>query len=153
MGTGEFAQALSETNVSTEDLQNRNTVKAIERPGKSVPLNPFKMWKTMRKIMTSIQDFMTLINIFAHQPSISSVTPIIPEHSQKNIRNWQKLGKYWKRNKKHINEHTLSNHFYHPMTGYGEVLALYRQVRAKGHPISLSRIKKMAKRTRDVYSS
>lgn len=43
MGTGEFAQVLSETNVSTEDLQNRNTAKAMQRPGKSVPLNPFKM--------------------------------------------------------------------------------------------------------------
>lgn len=75
--------------------------------------------------------------------------PLLLQSYQSIPKKYQELAKtrqvLKKEHKKHINEHTLSNHFYHPITGYGEVLALYRQVRAKGHPISLSRIKKMAK--------
>lgn len=49
-----------------------------------------------------------------------------------------------KKKKKYL-EDILREIYYDPKTGYGGVQALYRQVRAKGYPISLTDIRKWLK--------
>lgn len=94
IGIDEFAQALKETNVPTDYLQNPNIIKAMQKPGKISTPKPLQDEKDDNDDDTGFQEAFTFTtpqaSPFFMTPKVSKT---VKKRGNAQILNWDKLGK------------------------------------------------------------
>lgn len=94
IGIDEFAQALKETNVPTDYLQNPNIIKAMQKPEKISTPKPLQDEKDDNDDDTGFQEAFTFTtpqaSPFFMTPKVSKT---VKKRGNAQILNWDKLGK------------------------------------------------------------